>query len=241
MKKILKKKFKVASYLTPLSTALFANSAIKENKFSGYLSYRSKIWQSTSRAGLPEIFLDEMSFEKYADFVLNYPLLFFKKNNEYLFPEGKTYFDLIKQDEADKQNLELHLSTIFTEVRLKSYIEIRSLDACEWDCHCAGPAFFIGLLYGNLDESYEIINKWQKKSVLEAYFNSPSKGFNTEIEGKNILYWSDIFTKISKEGLKNRNKLNSKNNNETIYLKNIDTMIIKKSTKAEDSVKNLKK
>ena len=236
-----KKKFKVASYLTPLSTALFANSAIKENKFSGYLSYRSKIWQSTSRAGLPEIFLDEMSFEKYADFVLNYPLLFFKKNNEYLFPEGKTYFDLIKQDEADKQNLELHLSTIFTEVRLKSYIEIRSLDACEWDCHCAGPAFFIGLLYGNLDESYEIINKWQKKSVLEAYFNSPSKGFNTEIEGKNILYWSDIFTKISKEGLKNRNKLNSKNNNETIYLKNIDTMIIKKSTKAEDSVKNLKK
>ena len=112
-----KKKFKVASYLTPLSTALFANSAIKENKFSGYLSYRSKVWQSTSRAGLPEIFLDEMSFEKYADFVLDYPLLFFKKNNEYLFPEGKTYLDLIKQDEADKQNLELHLSTIFTEVR----------------------------------------------------------------------------------------------------------------------------
>ena len=59
-------------------------------------------------------------------------LLFYQKNNEYLFPDGKTYSDLIKQDEADKINLELHLSTIFTEVRLKSYIEIRSLDACEW-------------------------------------------------------------------------------------------------------------
>ena len=115
------------------------------------------------------------------------------------------------------------------------------MDACEWDCHCAGPAFFIGLLYGNLDESYEIINKWQKKSVLEAYFNSPSKGFNTEIEGKNILYWSDIFTKLSKEGLKRRNQLNSKKRDETIYLKNIDKMIIKKSTKAEDSIKNLVK
>ena len=90
-----KKKFKVASYLTPLSIALFSNSAIKENKFSGYLSYRSNVWQKTSRAGLPEVFLDEMSFEKYADFVLDYPLLFLQKNNEYLFPEGKTYLSLI--------------------------------------------------------------------------------------------------------------------------------------------------
>ena len=236
-----KKKFKVASYLTPLSIALFSNSAIKENKFSGYLSYRSNVWQKTSRAGLPEVFLDEMSFEKYADFVLDYPLLFLQKNNDYQFPDGKTYSDLIKQDEADKKNLELHLSTIFTEVRLKSYIEVRSLDACEWDCHCAGPAFFIGLLYGNLDESYEIIKKWNKNNILDAYFNSPSKGFNTEIEGKNILYWSDIFTKLSKEGLKSRNQLNSKKSNETIYLKNIDKMIIKKSTKAEDSIKNLTK
>ena len=80
----------------------------------------------------------------------------------------------------------------------------------------------------------------EKKSVLEAYFNSPLKGLATEIEGKTILYWSDIFTKLSKEGLKNRNQLNSKKNNETIYLKNIDSMIVKKSTKAEESVKNLK-
>ena len=99
--------------------------------------------------------------------------------------------------------------------------------------------FFIGLLYGNLDETYEIIKKWSKKNILEAYFSSPSKGFNTEIDGKNILYWSDIFTKLSKEGLKSRNQLNSKKRDETIYLKNIDKMIIKKSTKAEDSIKNL--
>jgi len=234
-----KKKFKVASYLTPISIALFSNSAIKENKFSGYLSYRSKVWQNTSRAGLPEIFLEEMSYEKYADFVLNYPLLFYQKNNEYLFPDGKTYSDLIKQNEADKSNLELHLSTIFTEVRLKSYIEIRSLDACEWDCHCAGPAFLIGLLYGNLNETYEIINKWKKKDILDAYFNSPSKGFGTEIDGKSILDWSDIFLKLSKEGLKFRNQLNSKKNNEEIFLKKVNSMITKKSTKAEDSLKNI--
>ena len=234
-----KKKFKVISFLTPLSVALFSNSAIKENKFSGYLSYRSKVWQNTSRGGLPKIFLEDMSFEKYADFFLNYPLLFLQKNNEYLFPEGRTYYDLIKQDEADKKNLELHLSTIFTEVRLKKYIEIRSLDACEWDCHCAGPAFFIGLLYGNLDECYKIINKWDKKDILEAYSVSPAKGFSTMLGGKSILYWADVFLKLSKDGLKERNLINLKKNNETVYLKNIESMIKRKSTKAEDAVRNL--
>jgi len=49
-------KFKLSSFLVPISTAIFANSPIKENKFSGYLSYRSKVWQNTSRAGLPKIF-----------------------------------------------------------------------------------------------------------------------------------------------------------------------------------------
>ena len=158
-----KKKFKVASFLTPLTVALFSNSAIKDNKYSGYLSYRSKVWQNTSRGGLPKFFLDDISFEKYADFILDYPLLFIQNKNDYLFPDGKTFYDLIKQDLADQKNLELHLSTIFTEVRLKSYIEIRSLDACECDRHCAGPAFFTGLLYGNLDESYQILVR--KKSA----------------------------------------------------------------------------
>ena len=235
-----RKKFKIISFLTPLSIALFSNSAIKENKFSGYLSYRSKVWQNTSRGGLPKIFLEDMSFEKYADFVLSYPLLFIQKNNEYLFPEGKNYSDLIKQDLADKENLELHLSTIFTELRLKKYIEIRSLDACEWDCHCSGPAFFIGLLYGNLDECYNIVNKWDKKNIINAYSDSPIKGLKTEIDGKSILYWTDIFFKLSKDGLEKRNFTNLRNNNETQYLKSIESMIQKKSTRAEDVVKNLK-
>ena len=56
-----------------------------------------------------------------------------------------------------------HLSTIFTENRLKKDIEIRSMDACGWDCLCAGPAFFIGLLYGNLDEVFDSVKKMEYK------------------------------------------------------------------------------
>ena len=231
-----KKKFKVISYLTPLSIGLFSNSAIKENKFSGFLSYRSKVWQNTSRGGLPEIFLNNISFEMYADFILNFPLLFLKKKNKYLFPEGKTYSDLIEEGLADEKNLELHLSTIFTEVRLKKYIEIRSLDACEWNCHCAGPAFFVGLLYGNIDEVYQIIKDWNKNEIMNAYFESPKKGLQTEIKGKSFLEWGKIFLDISKESLLNRNFKNKNNNDESIFLKNIEQIIKEKKTKAEKTL-----
>ena len=231
-----KKKFKVISYLTPLSIGLFSNSAIKENKFSGFLSYRSKVWQNTSRGGLPEIFLNNISFEMYADFILNFPLLFLKKKNEYLFPEGKTYSDLIEEGLADEKNLELHLSTIFTEVRLKKYIEIRSLDACEWNCHCAGPAFFVGLLYGNIDEVYQIIKDWNKNEIMNAYFESPKKGLQTEIKGKSFLEWGKIFLDLSKKSLLNRNFKNKNNNDESIFLKNIEQIIKEKKTKAEKTL-----
>ena len=232
-----KKKFKLISYLTPLSVALFANSPIAEGKKTGFLSYRSKVWQNTSRGGLPKIFLEDMDFEKYADFALNYPLLFIYRDNKYLEANGKSFKDLLS--ELDMKDFELHLSTIFTELRLKKYIEIRSLDACEWDCHCAGPAFFTGLIYGNLDKALEIINTWNIKDVMTAYLDAPKKGLNTEIGNKKILEWAKLFNALSKEGLEKRNILNTKNNNETVFLKNINKMLEEGKTKADLTLENI--
>ena len=234
-----KKKFKILSYLCPLTISLFANSSIVEDKPSGYLSFRSKVWQDTSRAGLPEIFLEEMNFEKYADFFIRIPLLFIKKKETYFFSEGKTFKDFM-EGKIDKQknlpsieDLELHLSTIFTENRLKKYIEHRSIDACEWDCHCSGPAFITGIIYGNLNASLEVIKDWKKDEVLNAYFDAPKKGFNTMIHKRSILEWSKIFLKLSEEGLEKRNQLNKSSKNETIYLKNINQIISEGKSKAE--------
>ena len=235
------KKFKIISFLTPLTIALFSNSAVKQGDPTGYLSYRTKVWQNTSRAGLPDFFLDEVTFEKYADFVLNFPLLFYYKNNEYNFPMGKTYKDLVSHDEANSENLELHLSTIFTELRLKKYIELRSLDACEWDCHCAGPAFFTGLLYGNLDETFEVIKDWNKDEIKNAYAESCKKGLRTEINNKDILFWSIKLLQISKKGLEKRSYLNENGKNESVFLKNIENILKNNLTKAEEYLNNFKK
>ncbi len=231
------KKFKVISYLTPLTIALFSNSAIKKSKPTGFLSYRSKVWQNTSRGGLPKVFLENMDFEKYADFSLDFKLLFLHDNNEYTSPNGKSFRDLMEEGKANYENFQLHLSTIFTEVRLKKYIELRSIDACEWDCHCAAPAFYTGLIYGNLDEGLDVIKNWRSDEVINAYLDAPKKGLLTEIHGKNMIEWGELLLKISKKGLENRNNLNKKNNDESVYLKNIENVLSEKKTKAEKSIK----
>ena len=121
-----------------------------------------------------------MDFEKYTDFVINMPLLFVLKNSEHFNAEGKKFKDfmdgklsILKNVKPNIVDFKNHLATIFTEVRLKKYIEIRSMDTCEWDCHCGGPAFFTGLLYGNLDSAYEIISKWKVSDILNAYIDAP--------------------------------------------------------------------
>ena len=236
-------KFRLISHITPISNALFANSSIKEKTFSNFLSYRTFVWQNTSRGGLPKIFLENMDFEKYTDFCLSMPLLFLEKDGEYLTPDNFTFRDFmenkiskINKQSPTKKDLETHLSTIFTELRLKQYLEIRSIDACEWDCHCASPAFFTGLIYGNLDEALDLIKRWKPDEVLNAYYDAPKKGLSTEIHGKKIIEWAKFLLDVCKSGLNSRNKINKKGNNEVVYLKNIENIISENKTKAEKSI-----
>ena len=231
------KKVFVVNRLVPITIALFANSGIVEKNKCGYLSYRSYAWQNTYRGGLPKIFLENMDFEKYADFSLNYPMLFLKRNNNYIDAKNKTFQNFIDGDIEKASPIEEdvadHLSTIFTENRLKKYIEIRSMDACGWDCLCAGPAFFIGLLYGNLDEVFDVVKRWNIDEIISAYKDSPKKGLKTILGKKSILDWSKDLFEISKQGLVNRNELNSKKQNEVKFLDHIKTIIDTNSTNAE--------
>ena len=231
------KKFFVVNRLVPITIALFANSGIVEKNKSGYLSYRSYAWQNTYRGGLPKIFLENMDFEKYADFSLNYPMLFLKRNDNYIDAKNKTFQNFIDGDIEKASPIEEdvadHLSTIFTENRLKKYIEIRSMDACGWDCLCAGPAFFIGLLYGNLDEVFDVVKRWNIDEIISAYKDSPKKGLKTILGKKSILDWSKDLFEISKQGLVNRNELNSKKQNEVKFLDHIKNIIDTNSTNAE--------
>ena len=242
------KKFKIVNSIVPISIALFANSSIIEKKKSNYLSYRSKVWQNTSRGGLPKIFFEELNFEKYADFIMNFPILFIQERDNYISGNKYTFKDFMSGKISEVNNripnendLSIHLSTIFTENRLKKYIEIRSMDTCGWDCLCSGPAFYIGMLYGNIDEVYEVISKWEKDKIINAYLEAPQKGFNTQLMGKDLLYWSSILLKLSRKGLENRDILNKNQKNETLFLNHLQKLVDNKTTNADHMINRFSK
>ena len=242
------KKFKIGNYLVPLAIAIFANSPFNENKLSGYLSYRGKVWQKTSRGGIMPIAFEKVNFEKYIDHVINYPILFLKKNESYHYPNGQTFNDylhgnlsFLKGKKPTLKDFENHLGTIFTEVRVKQIIEFRSLDTCNFGCICNGPSFFTGLIYGSLDETYEIIKDWKREHVMEAYLNAPKQGLNTLLNDKKLIDWGKIFLDLAKKGLEKRNELNKSGKNEIIYLKHIEEIIKNKKTRSEMLIEQFNK
>ena len=242
------KKFKIINSIVPISISLFANSSIVERKKSNFLSYRSKVWQNTSRGGLPKLFFENLNFEKYAEFIINFPILFIQDKEKYLSGQKYKFKDFMdgKIDEVgnrlpNEKDLSTHLSTIFTENRLKKYIELRSMDTCGWDCLCAGPAFNIGMLYGNLDEVHELISTWDIDKIINAYLEAPQKGFNTQLMGKDLLYWSSTLLDLSRKGLENRDVLSKKGNNETVFLNHLQKVIDNKTTNADHMISKFSK
>jgi glutamate--cysteine ligase len=242
------KKFKLVNSIVPISIALFANSSIVEKKNSNYLSYRSKVWQSTSRGGLPKLFFENLDFEKYAEFVMNFPILFIQHNDQYFSGKKYTFKDFMdgKIEEIGNRlptesDLTTHLSTIFTENRLKKYIELRSMDTCGWDCLCAAPAFNVGMLYGNLDEAYELVSSWDTDKIINAYLEAPQKGFNTQLMGKDLLYWTSSLLDISRKGLEKRDIVSKKGNNETIFLNHLQNVVDNKTTNADHMISKFSK
>jgi len=240
-----KKKTKIISKIIPISIALFSNSPFREGKLNKYLSYRSHVWQNTdkNRSGIPKFFFEKSnSFERYADYALNVPMYFVIRNKRYFDCTGESFKKFISGNLKnlprvlptllDWQN---HISTIFTELRLKKYIEIRSADSCSYAGICSTPAFWTGLLYDekSLNLAEDFTKNWSYDEVINAYYSVPKKGFRTLFKGKEMIFYAKKILEISFEGLKRRKILSNKGNDETIYLKDIFNLINLKKNSAE--------
>src|SRR5437868_3579750 len=146
------KKLRVSLALQPVGTALFANSPFTEGKPNGYLSFRSEIWRDTDgdRSGmLPWAFEPGMGFERWADYALDVPMYFIKRGDEYIDVAGQSFRELmagklpgLPGELATISDWANHVSTIFPEVRLKRYLEMRGSDAGHWRRLPALPAFW---------------------------------------------------------------------------------------------------
>lgn len=153
--------------LAPLMVALYANSPLLEGKPSGYMTYRSRVWEEVdpSRCGyLPAFFDGSFSYRAYVEWALDAPLLFLRRRGEYLHPK-LTFRQLLKEgfegQPADMGDWTDHLSTMFPEVRLKKVIEVRGADCVSAEMTGGLAALWRGLLYDKtaLEEGERLLPK----------------------------------------------------------------------------------
>lgn len=243
------KKFRVGLALQPLATALFANSPFTEGKPNGFLTYRSQIWTDTDpdRTGmLGFVFDDGMSFERYVDHALTVPMYFVHRDGKYVDASGQSFKDFMAgklpalpgatptlKDWAD------HITTLFPEVRLKRFLEMRGADAGPWSRLCALPALWVGLLYdqGALDAAWDLCRDWTLAEREQLRTDVTKYGLHTPLRGRPLKHYAEQMVQIAMGGLKARNRMSPAGEDETHFLEPLVRIVESGETPAEGLLK----
>jgi glutamate--cysteine ligase len=240
------KKLRVSLALQPLATALFANSPFTEGKPNGNLSQRSAIWLDTDkdRTGMmPFAFESGMGFERYVEWALDVPMYFVKRGNEYIDVAGTRFRDLLagKHPNLPGERATLadwvnHLSTLFPEVRLKRYLEMRGADAGPIEMLNALPALWVGLLYDDtaLDAAWDVVKGWTEEERQEIRRFVPKDALNTRVRRHKLNDVAREVLRIAEHGLKQRNRKNADRRDETIFLAPLQKIVETGKTQAEE-------
>jgi len=239
------KKFRVSLALQPLATAIFAASPFLEGKPNGFQSYRSHIWTDTDpdRCGiLPFVFEDGMGFEAYVDHVLNVPMYFVNRGSTYHDVSGKSFKDFMNGTlegfEGEIPTIadwEDHMSTLFPEVRLKKFLEMRGADGGTWSKICALPALWVGLLYDDqaLDEAYAMTKDWTPEEHQNLRDNVPRDALNVPFRAGTVQTLAKQMLDISAGGLERRAMLNNTGDDERVFLKSLYKTVESGKTSAQ--------
>jgi glutamate--cysteine ligase len=244
------KKFRVGLALQPITTALFANSPFREGKPSGFLSYRAQVWTDVdnARAGmLPFVFEGGMGFERYVDYALDVPMYFLYRDGKYIDMAGKSFRDFLARKIPEVAHIEPmlsdwadHLTTIFPEVRLKSFLEMRGTDGGQWRRICGMPALWVGVLYDSqaLDAAWDLVKDWTAEE-RQAMRDSVGKlGFRAPFRNTTVHTLAHRLLEISGEGLKRRAELDGSGMSEEGFLNPLRELVARGYTRAEEMLKN---
>ena len=214
----------------PIITALFANSPFADGVPNGYLSMRSAIWLDTDaqRTGMmPFAFEPGFGFEAYVDYALDVPMYFVKRGDVYHDVAGASFRDLLAGrltqlpgERATMSDWANHLSTIFPEVRLKRYLEMRGADLGPPERILALQAFVVGLYYDTtaLDEALAVVEDLSVADRLALRQAVPKSALAAQVLGRSAGDVARDLLAISARGLKRRARLDAEGRDETHYL-----------------------
>ncbi|CCM74549.1 glutamate--cysteine ligase [Rhizobium mesoamericanum] len=243
----MRKKMRVSMKLQSLATALFASSPFTESKLNGLLSWRGEIWRDTdnNRSGLLDFtFRDDFGFHDYVEWALDVPMYFVVRDGHYHDCTHVTFRQFMNGAlkgevaawEPTMGDWTNHLSTLFPDVRLKRFLEMRGADGGPWRRICGLPAFWVGLLYDNaaLEDADMLTKDWTFDEVSALRDAVPSQGLRAKFRGHELYETAREVIAVSKAGLRARNMLNKEGQDESIFLAPLDEVMAKKATLAED-------
>ena len=209
-------KFRVSLALQPVATALFANSPFVEGRAVGWQSWRSHLWEDTDpdRCGiLPFVFEDGMGFERYADYALDVPMYFVYRDGNYVDVSGQSFRDFLRGRlpglEGELPNMGDwidHLTTIFPEVRLKTFLEMRGADGGAWRRLCALPALWTGLLYDAEAQgaAADLVRDWSVEEIARLRHEAARAGLHGTFRGRPLVELAGDVLAIAEGGLRRR-------------------------------------
>ena len=247
----MRRKFKTSLALQPIATALFANSPVKDGRLTDIQSNRALVWTDTDpdRCGIPAcVFETNFGYEQWIDYVLDVPMYFIYRDGLYLNVAGKSFRRFMNSNNkheffghtASFLDFQDHITTLFPDVRLKGYLEMRGADGGPWSIICALPALWVGLLYDSeaLERAEEIANRFTHNDIVNARISAAKNGLNGQIGSQQIHELASHLIEIAEVGLKNRAKLNKQGEDETIFLRPLKIIVDSGLTQA-DLVRNL--
>ncbi|MBN7763322.1 glutamate--cysteine ligase [Nitratireductor aquibiodomus] len=243
----MRRKMQVAQRLQPLSTALFANSPFTEGRLNGYQSWRGEIWRDTDnqRSGLlPFVFSDNFGFADYVEWALDVPMYFIIRDGRYHDCTHVTFRQFMNGALKDEVTDGLptigdwsnHLSTLFPDVRLKRFLEMRGADGGPWRRICALPAFWVGLLYDQaaLDAAHDLTSDWSFEEIEVMRNAVPTEGLATRFRNHDLREVAREVLAISRKGLSARKCLNPEGYDEASFLSPLDEIVARGSTSAQE-------
>ena len=239
------RKMRVGYCLQPLVTALFAASPFSDGAPSGYLSTRAAAWLDTDRArtGIPAMIFEEgFGFESYMNWLLDVPMYFVIRDGNYIDCAGQSFRAFMQGKLAalpgqrpTMDDWELHMTTVYPEVRLKRYMEMRGADAGGKPWICALPALWKGLLYDEkaLDQAYNLVADWTHVEVLAMRAAVPEHGLKTRFRDTTLLHLAETVMDITRSGLERSAEINVNGQDETVHLAPVLRAVENNCTQAE--------
>jgi glutamate--cysteine ligase len=240
------KKLRVSIALQPVATALFANSPFTEGKPNGFLSYRAEIWRDTDpdRTGmLPWVFEPGMGYERWVDYALDVPMYFVKHGDDYVDVAGQSFRDLMigklpgmPGAHATISDWSNHISTIFPEVRLKRYLEMRGADSGPSRNLLALPAFWVGVLYDDLslDAAWDLMKNWTAGERQGLRDEVPKAGLAAKVHGRTVFEIAGDLLALARGGFRRRRHLDGSGQDESRYLEVLEDRLDRGTTPAQE-------